>query len=104
MSTSPTRTPSILLEGASLTGSRYVFVGAETGISRVRFWLDDPIRAGPPSQTESNAPWDFRGSTADGTPRAWNTAAVFPGEHAITAAVERTNGTTTVLTSRFTVG
>ncbi len=90
------------VQGKTLTGTIYVFVSPATGVTQVRFWLDNPQMTGTPRQTENTAPWDFAGTAANGTANPFN-AAQLSGQHSITAAVTRSGGTD-VLTSTFTAG
>jgi N-acetylneuraminic acid mutarotase len=102
VSASSTRQNATVLQGATVSGPIYVFVSPETGVARVRFYLDDPQMVGAPRQTENSAPYDFAG----GTPAAadpFNTTGVSDGSHVITAAVDLTAGGTDVIHATFTV-
>src|SRR5205814_5343413 len=87
----------------TVAGTIYVFVSPATGVTRVRFWLDNPQMSGTPRQTEGAAPWDFAGTAANGTANPTNTTTIPNGSHTITAAVDKSAGGTDVLTSSFTV-
>lgn len=91
------------LEGATVGGKVYVLVQAQTGITKVEFWLDDPAMAGLPRQTEGKAPWDFAGSAADGTALPFDTKTVTEGQHTITARVTRSSGVQELAHATFTV-
>jgi large repetitive protein len=99
------RSSSTLLEGETLAANRFVFVSPEDGISKVRFWLDDPNRTGTPRQIEGAKPWDFAGTNSDGVKSAkpWDTTTVADGQHTITAEVDKLSGGTDVLSATFTV-
>lgn len=100
----PDRTGAVPLAGQSLTGNAYVFVPEVTGISRVRFYLDDPERLRAPIKTENNAPWDFAGTVAGGSRPAYPfDFGTLSGSHQITAAVDTASGTV-VVTAGFTAG
>ena len=93
------------LDGATYdrTSTVYVFVQPNKGIRRVSFYLDDPARNGPPRTVDSVAPYDFNLTAADGTAQPFPLDSLSPGSHTITAAVERAQGRTEVVTSTFTV-
>src|SRR5438477_9821143 len=98
------RSASSALQGRTVAGTIYVFVSPASGVTRVRFWLDNPQMSGTPRQTEGAAPWDFAGTAANGTANPTNTTTIPNGSHTITAAVDKSAGGTDVLTSTFTVG
>lgn len=103
LSTSPTRSPSVPLEGATASGAAYAFVSADpAAVQEVRFWLDDPSRSGPPTAVERSAPYDLSGTASGGTAVAWDTGRLADGPHTVTVAVTGPAGTT-VLTSSFSV-
>jgi large repetitive protein len=102
-SASATRATPAALEGATLSGPAYVFLGPTTGVKQVRFYLDNTAATGTPRQTESLAPYDFAGTAASGDANAFNAATLTAGTHTITAAVDKTAGGTDVVTSTFTV-
>jgi hypothetical protein len=106
VSTSPDRSNSRVLEGATLAGDAYVFVSPETGITQVRFWLDNPTRTGTPYMTENRGPWDFAGTDTKSPARLalpFDTETVAGGSHTITAEVARSAGGSEVITSTFNV-
>ena len=98
------RSASSALQGQTVAGTIYVFVSPASGVTRVRFWLDNPQMSGTPRQTEGAAPWDFAGTAANGTANPTNTTTIPNGSHTITAAVDKSAGGTDVLSSTFTVG
>ena len=103
LSTSPDRSNAAALAGATVSGSVYVFThDTRSGVVRVRFWLDDPTMSGAPRRSESGWPHDFNGGTTS-TATAFDTRALSNGAHEITAAVDRTDGTTVVVSSAFNV-
>ncbi|MDQ3858089.1 MAG: choice-of-anchor D domain-containing protein, partial [Actinomycetota bacterium] len=103
VSRSPDRASPVPLSGATVSNAIYVFVRPEIGITRVRFYLDDPELSGSPRQIEALAPYDFAGTAADGTAKRLDTSAILDGSHTITAAVELKAGGTETVHSSFTV-
>jgi large repetitive protein len=103
VSTSPDRSNPVALNGYSATGNIYVFTSPTSGVTRVRFFLDNPSMTGAPRQTESAAPFDFAGTAANDLANPFNTGSLAAGSHTITAAIDTAAGTT-VLTGTFTVG
>ncbi len=104
LSSSASRSSPASLDGKTVSGSIYVFVPAASGITQVRFYLDDPQRARTPIKTENSAPWDFAG-TASNTARSalpYNSNLLGNGPHSITAAITRSTGVN-VVTGNFTV-
>ena len=91
------------LDGANVSGNIYVFVGPETGINRVRFFLDDPTMAGTPIQTENNAPYDFNGGSGAAA-NPYDSTQLADGQHTITASIDLSGGGTEVVTATFTIG
>jgi len=104
-SSSPDRSAPSALASTTRSGQAYVFVAPEPGVTRVRFWLDDPNRTGTLRKSEGNAPWDFAGTAADTAKSAlpWDTTTVANGPHTITAVLDLSGGGTTVLNASFTV-
>ncbi len=103
VSSSSNRSNASALAEASVAGSIYVFVSPDTGVTRVRFFLDNPGMTGTPRQTENNAPFDFAGTAASGAAQPFNTAQVADGAHVITAALDLAAGGTEVVSATFTV-
>ncbi|WP_165495766.1 BACON domain-containing protein [Marinobacter halodurans] len=104
VSLQPSRDGAVPLAGQTLTGEAYVFVPDVAGISRVRFYLDDPERLGSPIKTEGRAPWDFAGTVTGGSRPAYPfDFGTLSGSHQITAAVDTTDGLR-VVTAGFTAG
>jgi hypothetical protein len=103
LSAQPDRSAPEPLDGATVGGNIYAFVGPATGVARVRFWLDDPQMSGPPRQTENAAPWDFAGTASSGAANPFDTTTVPDGTHTISALVELAAGGTEVLQATVTV-
>lgn len=91
------------LHATTQTGWVYVFTQPATGVSRVRFYLDDPAMSGTPRQVERGAPHDFAGTAQDGSALPFKTGSVPQGQHTITAAVDLSTGGTVVLSATFLV-
>ena len=97
VSTQSDRSSPMALDGASLSGDVYIFVPHLAGITRVRFYLDDPNRQGAPYKVEGNAPWDFAG-TNTAPPRLAMPfdASALSGVHTVTAVVDHQDGSTVI--------
>jgi len=85
------------LRGAKVHGLAYVFLDDSFGIASASFWLDDPAMSGTPHSADSSPRLDFNGGTA------FDTGALQPGSHSITAKLTRDDGSTSVVTARFEV-
>jgi hypothetical protein len=90
------------LDQATLTGNVYVFTGPDTFVQRVRFYIDDPDRSGPPHRTENSGPFDLQGGTAANA-SPYNTAQLANGPHTITASLELAGGGLEVVHAAVTV-
>ena len=97
------RSASVPLDGTTVGGTIYVFTDPDAGVKKVRFWLDDPTMSGSPDQTEGKARYDFAGTQRSGDAKPFDTESIPDGEHSITAAIQQTDGSTTVLDGTFTV-
>ena len=91
------------LQASSVSGTIYVFVSPETGVTQARFYLDDPQRVGSPIKIEGAAPWDFAGTASNGNANPYSTTALANGQHAITVAIDKSGGGTDLVTATFTV-
>lgn len=103
VSSSSARTTPQPLAGRTLSGNQYIFIYPADGISRVRFFLDDPTMIGTPRKIESSAPWDFAGTAADRTAIAFDTGTIADGQHSVTADITLTTGAKVLRTSTFNV-
>jgi hypothetical protein len=101
-SQSADRSDATALDGQTVSGDIYVFVGPETGITQVRFYVDDPSASGTANQTENDAPWDFAGGAITAA-SPYDTSELSDGPHTITALVSLTSGETAVTTATLTV-
>jgi hypothetical protein len=102
VSKSANRSAATGLQGQTVSGNIYVFVSPESGVTQVRFYLDNPSASGTPLQTENGAPYDFAGGTSTAA-NAYDTRKLSNGSHSITAAISRSSGGTIVTTASFTV-
>jgi hypothetical protein len=103
LSSSPNRVEPVPLAGTTVGGEIYVFVEPEGGVSEVAFYLDDPDRSGAPVQVERSAPYDLAGTNGDGTAVPFDTASLPDGSHEVTAEVERSDGSSEVVSASLTV-
>jgi purple acid phosphatase-like protein/calcineurin-like phosphoesterase family protein len=103
VSASANRTSAAPLQGRSVGGAIYVFVSPATGVTQVRFYLDDSQRTGTPIKIEGVAPWDFAGTAANGSANPFSTTALADGQHTITVAVDKSGGGTDIVTATFAV-
>jgi Purple acid Phosphatase, N-terminal domain/Calcineurin-like phosphoesterase len=101
-SSSPDRSNPASLADKTVSGSIYVFTSPDSGVSRVRFYLDNPDMTGTPRRVEKSAPYDFAGGSVSAA-GPFNTTMVSEGSHTITAAVELSGGGTEVVNATFTV-
>jgi len=102
LSFSPNRSSPVPLAGQTVSGNIYVFVSPQTGMTQVRFYLDDPSMTGAPKQVENNPPHDFAGGSVS-TANPYNTTQVGDGPHTITAAIDLSAGGTIIVSSTFAI-
>lgn len=103
LSLSPDRSIAEVLSGQTVAQNIYVFTSPDAGVRRVRFYLDDPDRLGPPRLTEGAAPYDFAGTNPNGTAKPFDPTGLASGEHIITAELDLRNGSTVVAEGTFIV-
>jgi parallel beta-helix repeat protein len=94
------RSASVLLDGANVGATSYIFLKTDLKAKVVRFWIDDIHHNGTPDQIERNAPYDAGGGPAE-LPKPLRLSA---GKHTMTAVVELTNGQKKGFSATFTVG
>ncbi len=104
VSTSADRSGAIPLNGQSLSGNIYIFVSPESGITQVRFFLDDPAMNNPPRQIEKVAAYDFAGTASGNLAYPFDASTLASGTHTVTASITQSSGGTVVISSSFTVG
>jgi hypothetical protein len=103
MSTSADRSSPVGRDGQTVSGNIYVFVTPPTGISQVRFFLDDPTMSGAPDRTDSAAPFDLVGNAKGGNALPFDTTGLGNGAHSVSAQIIPTAGGTAATTATFTV-
>lgn len=105
VSTSPNRSAPLALDGRAVSGDIYVFVAPDSGIKKVRFWVDDAQRLGPVFKDEGGAPWDLAGTHKNGvTALPFDASTLGNGAHNVTAVVSLLAGGSETLSADFTVG
>ncbi|MPZ99206.1 MAG: hypothetical protein GEU80_07680 [Dehalococcoidia bacterium] len=104
VSGSGTRSGATALHGATLDGNAYIFMAPDTGISRVRFFLNDPQMKKAPFSKEGKQPYDFARTAGDGRAYPWNTSSVAAGEQVVTAEVTTSSGRREIVQAVFTTG
>src|SRR5829696_9825818 len=103
LSLSPDRSNAVRLDGSTVKGQIYVFVRNSENLDKVDFYLDDRRRTKPPVRTDTEPPFDFAGTAADGTAVPYDTKKLADGSHGITVVLTRSNGTTSTRRANFTV-
>ena len=103
VSLSPDRSSAVGLEGSTVKGKIYVFVKNWQNLGKVDFYLDSRWQTKPPIQTDTNAPFDFAGTAADGTALPYETTKLADGWHTIRAVLTRSDGTSYSRRWDFTV-
>jgi hypothetical protein len=105
VSGSADRSSPVFLEGAVVSGSIYVFLSPESGVTRVRFYLDDPDFSGSAIKIENNPPWDFAGtgSGASNPALPFDTGPLSEGAHVISARADLAGGGVEAVHASFVV-
>jgi subtilisin family serine protease len=103
VSSSADRSAPAALDGKTVSGTIYVFVGPASGVTQVRFYLDNPQRTGTPTKTEYAAAWDFAGTASSGNANPYSTTALANGTHTISVAIDKSGGGTDLVSASFTV-
>lgn len=102
VSTSSSRSNSVPLNGAPVSGDIYVSyklispTASSKPAKQVKFWLDNPnpnSPTGSPTFTDYSSPFDFAGTNSNGTARHLRTTGLAKGVHTITAQVTLSDGT-----------
>ena len=86
-----------------MRGKIYVFVKNSRDLGKVDFYLDGRWRTKPPVQTDTNPPFDFAGTAADGTALPYETTKLADGSHTIRAVLTWSDGTSSSRRGNFTV-
>ncbi|MDX6256618.1 MAG: hypothetical protein QOJ11_2952 [Frankiales bacterium] len=101
LSTSATRSGSVMLFGATVTGAAYIWLVDAAGTTQVRFYLDRATTS-TPTQTDRTLPWDLKGGTTDAAnPLPAGTLSV--GSHQLTVLATTSSGVVQSATVSFTV-
>lgn len=108
VSSAPDRSEPRPLDGATVTGTIYVFATADDDVGEVRFFLDDPRRTGEPVTIERFPPYDLaRGSenvrSLPGEAKPFDTRGLTDGEHRITVVIGDSEDAPRVVSATFTV-
>ena len=98
------RSSATRLDGSTVKGKIYVFISDSKRLTKVDFYLDSARRTKrPPVATDKQAPFDFAGTAADGTARAYDTSRLADGSHTIRAVLKWSDGTTSTRRGHFKV-
>jgi hypothetical protein len=98
------RSSATRLDGSMVKGKIYVFISDSKRLTKVDFYLDSARRTKrPPVATDKQAPFDFAGTAADGTARAYDTSRLADGSHTIRAVLKWSDGTTSTRRGHFKV-
>jgi hypothetical protein len=92
VTTSPSLSGAVTLDGSTVEGDIYVFTGPDTDVAHVTFAVDGAV-----AQKENFAPFELAGGAA------FNTSSLSPGQHNITADIQLNDGSTAIVTSSFTI-
>lgn len=103
VSHSADRSSSTSLDGSTISGNAYIFIGPENGISQVAFYLDDSGLNGSPRQIERIAPYDFAGTAANNLAYPFDTKSLADGVHTVSAVVSLSAGGSETLQTTFSV-
>jgi hypothetical protein len=98
LSKSADRSTAVLLDGAGIDGSIYVFVEPVTDIKRVDFYIDGSLQ-----HTENLAPYDLAATADNGLAVPFDTSALSQGTHTFSAQVTKTDGTSETIAAKASV-
>ena len=103
VSSNPDRSNAVRLDGSTVKGKIYVFVRNSNVLDKVDFYLDSSWRTNPPVRTDTNPPFDFAGTAAEGTALPYDTTKLADGSHTIRAVLTWSNGSTSSRRGNFTI-
>jgi hypothetical protein len=103
LSLNPDRSNAVRLDGSTVKGQIYVFVRDSENLDKVDFYLDSRRRMKPPVRTDTEPPFDFAGTAADGTAVPYDTTRLADGSHGIRVVLTWSDGTTSSRRANFTV-
>jgi hypothetical protein len=101
-SSSADRSAAVPLDGAEPEEFAYLFVSPADHIESAAFYLDDPARISA-DRVDESAPFDFVGGSTS-TALLLDTSELTSGDHALTAVLTRTDGSTVEVHATFSVG
>jgi Concanavalin A-like lectin/glucanases superfamily len=96
VSTRSDRAGAVPLDGESVRGRIYAFTAPDANVDQVTFWVDNPARTGRAFRSEGNAPFDLAGGDL-AVANPYDTTRLTEGQHTITAALKKMDGTTVVV-------
>lgn len=91
-----------LLDGTSLSGTKWIYVQNPTDVSKVLFFLDQPDFA-TLHRTENFKPFDLEGTKADGNAQGLDTTSLKDGKHNLAAVLLGKGQSVKVLRATFRV-
>ena len=103
ISTNADRSDPREMTGQRVSGRVAIFLKADTPVREVRFHIDDPTRTRTPFSVDATAPYDLRGTAADGTAVLFDTTTLAAGKHTFSAHVIRPNGGSRLINKTVTV-
>ena len=103
LSLNPDRSNAVRLDGSTVKGQIYVFVRDVETLNKVDFYLDSSWRTRTPVRTDTEPPFDFAGTAADGTAVPYDTKKLADGSHGIKVVLTWSDGTTSSRRANFTV-
>jgi hypothetical protein len=103
LSLSSNRSSPTNLQGSTVAGDIYVFLSPDTGVSKTRFYIDDPTFTGTPYKIEKSAPLDLAGTSTGGLALPFDTTLLTNGSHQISARSELTAGGEEIVHASMTV-
>ena len=103
VSLSPDRSNAVRLGGSSVKGMIYIFVRNSNSLDKVDFYLDGRRHTEPPVRTDTDPPYDFAGTAADGSAVPYDTTKLADGSHSIRTVMTWSDGATSSRRGTFTV-
>jgi hypothetical protein len=103
LSLNPDRSNAVRLDGSTVKGQIYVFLKDSETLDKVDFYLDSRWRTKSPVRTDTEPPFDFAGTAADGTAVPYDTKKLADGSHGIKVVLTWSDGTTSSRRANFTV-
>jgi hypothetical protein len=88
LSLNPDRSNAVRLDGSTVKVRIYVFARNSENLDKVDFYLDSRRRTKPPVRTDTEPPFDFAGTAADGTAVPYDTKKLADGPHSIRVVLD----------------